>query len=184
MRRSMMRCVVLAAVVMGPACGDSSPRTRGGATDSATDSVTTVGIGTALPVYRATSLTGAPVTLGGTGGPLTLVNVWATWCTSCKEEMQDLAAIHRDYTSRGLRVVAVSVDAGSEALVRRFVQHESLPFPVVHDQAGLIQRQYHIVGVPTSYLIGTDGRVRWQQVGGIHGNLPAVRVELSKALGG
>jgi hypothetical protein len=76
----------------------------------------------------------------------------------------------------------VSVDAGSEALVRRFVQRESLAFPVVHDQAGTLQRQYHVVGVPTNYLIGADGRVLWQQVGGIHGNLPTVRVEVEKAL--
>jgi peroxiredoxin len=96
--------------------------------------------------------------------------------------MQDLAAIHHDYSPRGLRVVAVSVDAGSETLVRRFVQRESLSFPVVHDQVGIIQQQYHVVGVPTSYLVGTDGRVLWQQVGGIHGNLPAVRAEVEKAL--
>ena len=94
----------------------------------------------------------------------------------------DLAAVHRDYAPRGLRVVAVSVDAGSEALVRRFVQRESLTFPVVHDQAGTIQKQYRVVGVPTSYLIGADGRVLWQQVGGIHGNLPTVRVEVEKAM--
>jgi peroxiredoxin len=96
--------------------------------------------------------------------------------------MQDLAAIHRQYTPRGLRVVAVSVDAGSETLVRRFVQRESLTFPVVHDQAGAIQKQYHVVGVPTSYLVGADGRVLWRQIGGIHGNLPKVRGEVEKAL--
>jgi hypothetical protein len=140
-----------------------------------------------LPEYRATTLSGDSLVLGGRGHDgsprsLTLVNVWATWCTSCREEMQDLAAIQRDYAPRGLRVVAVSVDAGSEALVRRFVQRESLTFPVVHDQAGTIQKQYHVVGVPTSYLIGADGRVRWRQVGGIHGNLPGVRGEVEKGL--
>jgi uncharacterized protein len=138
--------------------------------------------GQQLPDYRATTLSGESVAMGGRGGPLTLVNVWATWCTSCREEMQDLSAIHREYAPRGLRVVAVSVDAGSEALVRRFVQRESLVFPVVHDQAGIIQKQYHVVGVPTSYLIGSDGGVRWRQVGGIHGNLPAVRAEVERAL--
>ena len=182
MRSAMMRCVMLVALGMVPACGESSPRAEGGAGDSAANVLASVGIGSVLPDYRATTLTGDAVRLGGAGGPLTLVNVWATWCTSCKEEMQDLAAIHRDYATRGLRVVAVSVDAGSEALVRRFVQRESLPFPVVHDQAGLIQRQYHIVGVPTSYLMGADGRLLWQQVGGIHGNLPTVRVEVEKAM--
>jgi uncharacterized protein (DUF1684 family)/peroxiredoxin len=139
-------------------------------------------IGRTLSEYRATTLSGTSVQLGGRSGPLTLVNVWATWCISCREEMQDLAAIYHEYSPRGLRVVAVSVDAGSETLVRRFVRRESLPFPVVHDQAGTIQRQYHVVGVPTSYLVDADGRLLWQQVGGIHGNLPKVRVELEKAL--
>jgi uncharacterized protein (DUF1684 family)/peroxiredoxin len=139
-------------------------------------------IGRTLSEYRATALSGKSVEVGGRGGPLTLVNVWATWCTSCREEMQDLTAIDHDYAPRGLRVVAVSVDAGSETLVRRFVQRESLPFPVVHDQAGTIQKQYHVVGVPTSYLIGADGRLLWQHVGGIHDNLAQVRVEVEKAM--
>ena len=178
----MLQYVVLTASMMVQACGESSPRASAGAIDSAAGFAAIVGVGSALPDYRATTLSGETVELGGAAGPLTLVNVWATWCTSCREEMQDLAALHRDYAPRGLRVVAVSVDAGSEALVRRFVQRESLVFPVVHDQAGTLQRQYHVVGVPTSYLIGTDGRVLWQQVGGIHGNLPTVRVEVEKAL--
>jgi cytochrome c biogenesis protein CcmG/thiol:disulfide interchange protein DsbE len=180
-----MRPVIIAAAVLVSACGESSARSSTGEGKPATRSVGSdagVAIGGPLPTYRATTLSGAPMELGGVGGPLTLINVWATWCTSCREEMQDLAAIHRDYASRGLRVVGVSVDAGSETLVRRFVQRESLSFPVVHDQAGTIQQRYHVVGVPTSYLIGSDGRVLWQQVGGIHGNLPTVRVELEKAL--
>jgi peroxiredoxin len=183
----MMRRVILAAAVLVSSCDGSSARARPGNGESAASSVVSdavVEIGSPLPEYRATTLSGAPVELGGLGGvrPLTLVNVWATWCTSCREEMQDLAAIHRDYAPRGLRVIAVSVDAGSETLVRRFVQRESLTFPVVHDQAGTIQKQYRVVGVPTSYLIGTDGRVLWQQVGGIHGSLPKVRAQVEKAL--
>jgi thiol-disulfide isomerase/thioredoxin len=180
----MIRRAILAAAVLANACGESSARSNG-TTDSAGSSVTSnapIEIGSPLPEYRATTLSGAPVELGGRGGPLTLVNVWATWCTSCREEMQDLAAMHRDYGPRGLRVVAVSVDAGSERLVRRVVQRESLAFLVVHDQAGTIQKQYRVVGVPTNYLVGTDGRVLWQQVGGVHGNLPKVRAEVEKAL--
>jgi cytochrome c biogenesis protein CcmG/thiol:disulfide interchange protein DsbE len=185
MRVTTMRQAIVAAAVLVNACGESSVRSNAGTTDSAASSIASraaIEIGSPLPEYRATTLSGAPVELGGHGGPLTLVNVWATWCTSCREEMQDLAAMYRDYGPRGLRVVAVSVDAGSERLVRRLVQRESLAFLVVHDQAGTIQKQYRVVGVPTNYLVGTDGRVLWQQVGGVHGNLPKVRVEVEKAL--
>jgi thiol-disulfide isomerase/thioredoxin len=185
MRSAMTRCVILVAAAMVNACGESAARSGTEKDDSAALSVVgNAGIetGNRLPEYRANALSGEPVELGGRGGPLTLVNVWATWCTSCREEMQDLAAIYRDYGPRGLRVVAVSVDAGSERLVRRLVQRESLTFLVVHDKAGTIQKKYRVVGVPTNYLIGADGRVLWQQVGGIHGNLPKVRVEVEKAL--
>jgi thiol-disulfide isomerase/thioredoxin len=179
-----MRSVILTVAVVASACGESSARTSAGEGESAGAVASDAGIetGRTLSEYRATTLSGTSVQVGGRGGPLTLVNVWATWCTSCREEMQDLTAIDHDYAPRGLRVVAVSVDAGSETLVRRFVQRESLPFPVVHDQAGTIQKQYHVVGVPTSYLIGADGRLLWQHVGGIHGNLAQVRVEVEKAL--
>jgi thiol-disulfide isomerase/thioredoxin len=184
MQRMRVWISLLLTVVVVAACGKSSSPAVANKADSAAPLVndTPITLGGAVPVYRATTLAGPSVELGGSAGPLTLVNVWATWCTSCREEMQDLAAIHRDFLARGLRVVAVSVDAGSEALVRRFVQHEALPFPVVHDQAGRIQQQYHIVGVPTSYLIAADGRLLWQRVGGIHGDLPTVRVEIEKAL--
>jgi peroxiredoxin len=184
MRATAMPGLLVMMAVMASACGESSARTsaRRGASAGARTGEASLEIGHPLSEYRATTLSGTPVELGGRGGPLTLVNVWATWCTSCKEEMQDLAAIHRDYAPRGVRVVAVSVDAGSEALVRRFVQGEALPFPVVHDRAGTIQQQYHVVGVPTSFLIGPDGRLLWRQVGGIHGNLPKVRVEMENAL--
>ncbi|CAN5592534.1 hypothetical protein BH09GEM1_BH09GEM1_34520 [soil metagenome] len=184
MRVIVVRIALLTLAGAASACGKSAARPAASAGDSASALVseTPIVVGGTLPTYRATTLAGAKVELGGGGGPLTLVNVWATWCTSCREEMQDLAAIHRDFLPRGLRVVAVSVDAGSETLVRRFVQREALPFPVVHDQAGTIQKQFHIVGVPTSYLIGADGRLLWQQVGGIHGELPKVRAELEKAL--
>lgn len=177
MRPTLPRGAILIGALFAVACGESSART---AQRSAGSKAFT--IGDPVPEYRAATLAGPAVAIGSGKAPLTLVNVWATWCTSCREEMEDLAVIHRDYAPRGLRVVAVSVDAGSEALVQRFVRRERLPFPVVHDQAGRIQQQYHIVGVPTSYLIGTDGRLLWQQTGGIHGNLPQVRVALEKVI--
>jgi thiol-disulfide isomerase/thioredoxin len=181
----MTRWFIVAAALFATACGESSASARAAKGESAASEVVSsdeVIVGSLLPEYRATSLSGVPLVLGGGGAPLTLVNVWATWCTSCREEMQDLSTIDRDYAPRGLRVVAVSVDAGSETLVRRFVQRESLTFPVVHDKAGTIQRLFRIVGVPTSYLVGVDGRVLWRQVGGIHGTLPQVRLEVEKVL--
>jgi cytochrome c biogenesis protein CcmG, thiol:disulfide interchange protein DsbE len=139
-------------------------------------------IGAPTPAYTAITLAGGEVRLGAGADTLTLVNVWATWCASCREEMQDLERIHRDYRGRGLRVVAISVDAGSERLVRRIAEAEGLSFTVVHDQAARIQSVFQVMGVPANYLIGRDGRLIWQHTGGIHGATGPARSAIERTL--
>jgi len=70
---------------------------------------------------------------------VTALNVWATWCTSCRDEMGDLKVLHQEFAPRGVRVVGVSVDLGDVARVRRFAARESLTFIVAHDPARGVQ---------------------------------------------
>jgi len=139
--------------------------------------------GDSVPPYAAPTLAGDTVRVAA-GGPLTLVNVWATWCTSCREEMADLEAVHRDYAARGVRVVAVSVDDGDPARVRRFVERAKLTMPIALDPAGGIQQTYSVVGVPETFLVGRDGRLVWRQAGGLHGAPAAARTAIDRALAG
>lgn len=138
-------------------------------------------VGDTVAPYAAVALSGDTVHVGP-GEPITLVNVWATWCESCREEMADLAAIERDYAGRGLRLVAVSVDQGSGAAVRRFVDDEHLSFLVAHDPDGVVRQRFRTTVVPESYLVGTDGRLLWRQAGGIHGDPAAARAAIAQAL--
>jgi peroxiredoxin len=139
--------------------------------------------GDSVPPYAAPTLAGDTVRVAA-GGPLTLVNVWATWCTSCREEMADLEAVHRDYGTRGVRVVAVSVDEGDPARVRHFVEHQKLTMPIALDPTGSIQRAYSVVGVPETFLVGRDGRLVWRQAGGLHGAPEAARAAIDGAPAG
>ena len=179
----MRTLVALLSAALLAACGAPG---RGDAPDGSVASATAappLALDAAVPAYDATTLGGERVRIGGEAAPLTLVNVWATWCTSCREEMADLEALHRELAPRGLRVVAVSIDAGSAARVRRFVERQRLTFPVVHDAAGEIQRRYGVVGVPETYLVTPDGRLRWHHVGGIHGATRDARAAIVAALG-
>jgi thiol-disulfide isomerase/thioredoxin len=137
-------------------------------------------VGDVVPAYSARTLAGDSIHVGA-GAPV-LLNVWATWCTSCREEMADLAALERSYASRGVRVLAVSVDAGDGTRVRRFVEAERLPFAVAHDPVGVVQRRFQAVGVPETYLISADGRLLWVQRGGLHGAPAAVRATLDSVM--
>lgn len=93
------------------------------------------------------------------GSPI-LLNIWATWCDPCREEMPSLETLHQDYRPRGLRVVAVSIDnAGDEPLIREFVKENNLTFDVLHDATSGIVRQYAVRGVPQTFLVSRAGHV-------------------------
>ena len=121
--------------------------------------------GSVAPEYNAASLNGAPVAFGGASSPITLLNVWATWCRSCKEEFADLERMRLTFARTGLRVVAVSVDQGSSTKVQTFVTAQGSQFPVVHDHDARISSLYAVGGLPSTYLIGRDGRVLWSLTG-------------------
>jgi peroxiredoxin len=144
-------------------------------------------VGDVSPQYAtaivAGARTGDSVRVGeGSGAGLTLVNVWATWCVSCLEEMADLDSLHRDFSARGLTVVAVSVDQGDAERVRRFAERERLAMSIAHDPEGRVQTLFGVVGVPETYLIDANGKVLWKTAGNVHGVLGDVRAAISRAL--
>jgi peroxiredoxin len=147
-----------------------------------TATVSPVSVGDRVPSYTAATLVGGDVRIGDPTDDITLLNVWATWCTSCREEMADLEALHRAYDTRGVRVVAVSLDAGSNELVRRFVSREALTFTIVHDREARLQSLFRVGGVPSTYVIDRDGRLLWQHTGGLHGAMDAAQAVIDSAL--
>jgi thiol-disulfide isomerase/thioredoxin len=136
--------------------------------------------GDSAPNYSAVTLAGDTVRVGA-GTPV-LLNVWATWCESCREEMADLAALEKKYAPEHVKVVAVSVDNGDGERVKRFAESEKLPFAVAHDPAGEVQRKFQAVGVPETYLISGDGRMLWVRRGGLAGAGAEVTAGLDSAV--
>jgi len=137
-------------------------------------------VGDSAPAYAAVTLAGDTVRVGA-GTPV-LLNVWATWCESCREEMADLAALEKKYAPEHVKVLAVSVDEGDGERVKRFAQSEKLPFAVAHDPAGDVQRKFQAVGVPETYLVSADGRMLWVRRGGLAGAGADVTASLDSAV--
>jgi cytochrome c biogenesis protein CcmG/thiol:disulfide interchange protein DsbE len=133
-----------------------------------------VAVGSRAPEVTAVTLDGDSVRLSDLRGKVVLLNVWATWCPPCRQEMPSMERLHRLMGHLGLEIVALSIDAGTGKAdefgapggdVAGFVHDNALTFTVWHQPGGEVRRAYRTTGVPESFLIGRDGRIRKRVVG-------------------
>ena len=172
MKRPVATAYLLAAAVVSVSCSQMGERFK------------PLGIGDAVPAYATRTLAGDTARVGpGQTQPLTLLNVWATWCVPCQKEFPDLERIHRDYGPRGLRVLAVSVDAdGDDAKIRDFIGRYAATFSIGHDPEGSIRDRYQSLGIPESYLISPDGKLLFRNPGAFPEGAASVRAAIEAAL--
>lgn len=127
--------------------------------------------GRIAPAYRAPSIDGDTVDLADLRGSVVILNVWATWCRPCVAEMPALQRLHEQLGPDGLSIVAVSVDNAAlvmgdpAAAVRSFVREYGITFPVLLDPETRIESAYPVAGLPVTYIIDRDGRIRERVLG-------------------
>lgn len=124
-----------------------------------------VDVGRPAPRVEAVDLRGRPVSLDQLRGQVVLLNIWATWCEPCREEMPSLERLHRRLAAEGLRIVAVSVDEGSPRVVADFARAFGLTFAIWHDPANRVGRAYRITGLPESFLLDRRGVIIKRVIG-------------------
>lgn len=133
------------------------------------DELTSVSVGSDAPGFAAKTLTANPATmktLTDYRGDVVLLNIWATWCIPCRTEMPSIEAVHQALASKGLKVVAISIDdAGAEQKILDFAKEFKLTFEMLHDPDGSIQGIYRTTGVPETFVIGRDGIIRKKWIG-------------------
>jgi len=138
-----------------------------------------------MPSYAAKFLDGKPFDVASEKGNVVLLNVWATWCQPCRFETPELQALHRKYGDRGFKVIGVSVDnEGSDAEIKQFIDENKITYPIAFDPEGRVANVLRTTVLPTSVLIGRDGRIAWRKVGAVMPNeTAAVNGLIEKALG-
>ena len=150
------------------------------------DELFPVTLGSTAPDFSAKALdgSGATRTLANYKGKIVLLNVWATYCVPCKVEMPSFERLHQKYGSKGLAIVAVSIDApGKEKEILAFAKQLGLTFEIVHDPDGNIQTQYQTTGVPETFVIDTKGMIVKKVIGAEDWMSGANRAVIASLLG-
>ncbi len=101
----------------------------------------------------------APKTLHDWQGKVVLVNLWATWCAPCLEELPVLATLHKHYQSQGFEVVAISQDAAGLKVVKPLFANRKIDLPIYTDAQGAFFSALQLQGLPMSYLLDRNNAV-------------------------
>ncbi len=111
-------------------------------------------------------LDGNPISLRDYRGVVVMVNLWATWCPPCKEEMPTLVSFYEKYKHKGFVLIAINQEESRE-VVLPFVREYGLTFPVWLDPEYLAEREFKTMNLPSSFVIDRAGNVRLAWIGGI-----------------
>lgn len=113
-----------------------------------------------------TLLDGSKSSTGQLKGRVTLVNFWATSCSTCVKEMPEIVSTYKTFQPRGFETLAVAMNYDPPAYVMAFAKSRALPFKVTMDHDGLLARNFGQVEItPTTFLLNKQGRIVKRYVG-------------------
>ena len=112
------------------------------------------------PDFSLQDIKGNMVNLDDFRGKPILLNFWATWCEACKEELPSMQRLYEALSSQGVEVVAIAIDRKNFDRIKNYAKEYKLTFPVLWDPDQKVRKHYFILGLPTTYLIGPEGKLK------------------------
>jgi len=122
--------------------------------------------GAPAPAFEIPGYDSRPVRLAAFRGHPIVLNFWASWCVPCEAEADTLERTYLRYKDRGVVFVGVDLQADTWEASRAFLRRHKISYPVGRDESGKVGRTYRVAGIPTTYFIGSDGRIQGPGVSG------------------
>ena len=137
--------------------------------------------GDLAPDFVLPRLDGSVQKLSNYRGKVVLVNLWATWCPPCLEELPLLNRIQEIYGSRGVVVLGLAGDDEPQS-VRDFIAHNPVSFDVLLDVGGEVGTRYGITGYPETFIVDREGRFRQKIIGPLPSDAGRPTAEVNAAI--
>ena len=116
------------------------------------------------PAFSLTDITGRPLKLSDHQGEVVLLDFWATWCGPCRLEIPGFIELQKRYGTQGFTMIGISMDDSPEPVVG-FYRELQMNYPVAVGNDRLGELYGGMPGLPTTFLIGRDGRIYAKHVG-------------------
>ena len=137
--------------------------------------------GGAAPALVLEDLEGRSHSLASYRGQVVLINVWASWCEPCREEMPSIDRLKRSLEGRAFVVLAVNL-AEPASRIRGYLEKMPLGFPVLLDRDTAVAKAWKARILPATYIVGPDGKIRYSYVGELDWSQEKVRRTIASLL--
>lgn len=117
------------------------------------------------PNFVLKSSDGKTVELKKLTGKVVVVNFWATWCGPCRAEIPGMIEVYKQYKSKGLEIVGVSLDQQGWDQVRPFIEKLKVPYPIVVGDSKLADAYGGIDAIPVTFFIDKKGNIVERHLG-------------------
>ena len=133
--------------------------------------------------FKLEALDGSTVTLEQLKGKVVFLNIWATWCGPCREEMPSMETLYDELrTNRDFVMLAVSQDTKGRLVVAPYVEKNGYHFKVLLDPENKVGEAYDVSGVPETFIIDREGRIVAHHMGAFDWSRPDVKDALKQLL--
>ncbi|WEK34351.1 MAG: TlpA disulfide reductase family protein [Candidatus Pseudobacter hemicellulosilyticus] len=121
-------------------------------------------IGSAVADFTLNTPDEKPVVFSQLKGKYVLIDFWASWCGPCKQSFPHMKEVYKKYKSDQFEIYSISIDKDKNAWLKG-VEEQQLPWLSTLDTKNVSQRGFAITAVPTTYLVGPDGKILMKEVG-------------------
>jgi len=111
-----------------------------------------------VPDFKLNDLNGKAFSSSQFRGNVVLLDLWATWCEPCVADIPMLNRLHEKFGNKGLKVVGIAVESGWAKDIKPHVAKLGIKYPVLVGTDKIVER-YGMIGFPTTYMIGRDGKL-------------------------
>jgi peroxiredoxin len=126
---------------------------------------------------------GETVSLASLKGKVVFLNLWATWCGPCREEMPSMETLYDEFKgNKDFVMLAVSEDTKGKAAVLPYVQKNGYHFKILLDPENKVGDSYGVSGVPETFIIDRNGRIVAHHMGAFDWSRPDVKSALNELL--